>query len=57
MLLNQHLLRRETRKMSSENNRMLRAETALGAEIRFIARARQVLRHNDMGDWTRAALH
>ena len=55
MLLNQHLLRRETRKMSSENKRMLRAETALGAEIRFIARARQVLRHNDMGDWTRAA--
>ena len=41
--------------MSSENNRMLRAETALGAEIRFVARARQVLRRNDMGDWTRAA--
>jgi hypothetical protein len=41
--------------MGSVNNRMPRAETTLGAEIRLAARARQVLRQNDMGDWTRAA--
>ena len=41
--------------MGSVNNRMPRAEATLGAEIRLAARARQVLRQNDMGDWTRAA--
>jgi hypothetical protein len=41
--------------MGSVNNRMPRAETTLGAELRLAARARQVLRQNDMGDWTRAA--
>jgi glucosylglycerate hydrolase len=34
---------------------MLRAETALGSETRFVAQAKQILRQNDMGDWTRAA--
>jgi glucosylglycerate hydrolase len=41
--------------MILENNRMPRAETAPGTESRLAARARQVLRRNDMGDWTRAA--
>ena len=41
--------------MILENYRMLRAETTPGTESRFAARARQVLRRNDMGDWTRAA--
>jgi glycogen debranching enzyme len=41
--------------MSSKNNRVVRKETALGAEVELAARARQVLRQNDMGDWTRAA--
>ena len=41
--------------MSSTNNRVVRTETALGAEAQLAARARQVLRQNDMGDWTRAA--
>src|SRR5215216_4561620 len=41
--------------MSSKNNRVVRTETALGAEVQLAARARQVLRQNDMGDWTRAA--
>jgi hypothetical protein len=37
------------------NNRVVRTETDLGAEVQLAARARQVLRQNDMGDWTRAA--
>jgi glucosylglycerate hydrolase len=41
--------------MSSKNNLVMRTETALGAEVQLAARARQVLRQNDMGDWTRAA--
>ena len=41
--------------MSSRNNRGVLTETALGTEARLAARARQVLRQNDMGDWTRAA--
>src|SRR3712207_9320803 len=41
--------------MSSKNNRVVRTEAALGAEVQLAARARQVLRQNDMGDWTRAA--
>ena len=41
--------------MILENNRMPRAETAPGTESRLAVRARQVLRRNDMGDWTRAA--
>jgi glucosylglycerate hydrolase len=41
--------------MSSKNNRVVRTETDLGAEVQLAARARQVLRQNDMGDWTRAA--
>ncbi len=45
----------ETRKMSSKNDRVVRTEAALGAEVQLAARARQVLRQNDMGDWTRAA--
>ena len=40
--------------MSSENYRVLWAETALGTGVRLAERARQVLRQNDMGDWTRA---
>ncbi len=35
--------------------RVVRTETAPGAEIRLSAQARQVLCENDMGDWTRAA--
>src|SRR5215213_3448596 len=54
-LVNQLSLRRETRKMTLENNHMLRAEIAPGTKSRFAARARHVLRRNDMGDWTRAA--
>ena len=50
----EHWWTRETR-MSSSNNRVVRTETALGAEAQLVARARQVLRQNDMGDWTRAA--
>ena len=53
--MNQDLLRREARKVGSVNNRIPRAETTFAADIRFAARARQVLRQNDMGDWTRAA--
>jgi hypothetical protein len=41
--------------MSSKNHRVVRTETALGTEVQLAARARQVLRQNDMGDWTRAA--
>jgi glucosylglycerate hydrolase len=41
--------------MILENNRMPRAETAPDTECRLAARARQVLRQNDMGEWTRAA--
>jgi hypothetical protein len=41
--------------MSSKNNLVMRTETALGAEVQLAARARQVLRQNDMGDWPRAA--
>jgi hypothetical protein len=41
--------------MSSKNHRVVRKETALGTEVKLAARARQVLRQNDMGDWTRAA--
>jgi hypothetical protein len=41
--------------MSSKNNLVMRAETALGAEVQLAARARHVLRQNDMGDWTCAA--
>ena len=41
--------------MILESDRMLWAETAKGTESRFAARARQVLRRNDMGDWTCAA--
>ena len=41
--------------MSSKNNLVMRTETAVGAEVQLAARARQVLRQNDMGDWTRAA--
>src|SRR5215216_1453521 len=33
----------------------MRTETALGAEVQLAARARQVLRQNDMGEWTRAS--
>src|SRR5919107_4685702 len=41
--------------MSQKHDRALRPETALGAEVRLAARARQILRQNDMGDWTKAA--
>src|ERR671913_1845218 len=41
--------------MSSKNDRVMRTQTALSAEVQLAARARQVLRKNDMGDWTRAA--
>src|SRR5215211_1118654 len=41
--------------MSSKNNLVMRTETALGAEVQLAARARHVLRQNDMGDWTCAA--
>ncbi len=41
--------------MILENNRMPRVETAPGTESWVAVRARQVLRQNDMGDWTRAA--
>jgi glycogen debranching enzyme len=41
--------------MSSKNSSVVRTETTLGDEVRLAARARQVLRRNDMGDWTRAA--
>jgi glucosylglycerate hydrolase len=37
------------------NNRVVRTETDLGAEVQLAARARRVLRQNAMGDWTRAA--
>ena len=39
--------------MRPSNDRAVLPQTALGAEARLAARARQVLRHNDMGDWTR----
>jgi hypothetical protein len=41
--------------MRLENNRVVRMGTALGCEVELAARARQVLRQNDMGDWTHAA--
>src|ERR687895_2473951 len=41
--------------MGLMNNRVVRTETDLGAEVQLAARARQVLRQNDVGDWTRAA--
>jgi len=41
--------------MSSKNDRAVRTETALGAEVQLTARARQILRQNDLGEWTRAA--
>ncbi len=41
--------------MSPKTNRVVRTETDLGAEVQLAVRARQVLRQNDMGDWTRAA--
>jgi glucosylglycerate hydrolase len=41
--------------MSSKNSRAVRMGTALGGEVELAARAGQVLRQNDMGDWTRAA--
>jgi hypothetical protein len=41
--------------MSQKHDRVLHSETALGAEVRLAARARQILRQNDMGDWTKAA--
>jgi uncharacterized protein YheU (UPF0270 family) len=41
--------------MGLMNNRVVRTETDLGAEVQLAARARQVLRQNAMGDWTRAA--
>ena len=41
--------------MSPKNNRVVRTETDLGDEVQLAARARQVLRQNDVGDWTRAA--
>ena len=41
--------------MSPKNNLVVRTETDLGAEVQLAARARQVLRQNDVGDWTRAA--
>ena len=45
---------RETR-MRSGTNRVTNTETDLGGEALLAVRARQVLRQNDMGDWTRAA--
>src|SRR5919107_3840547 len=53
--VNRSLLRRETSKMILDDDRMARVEIAPGAESRFATRAKQVLRQNDMGDWTRAA--
>jgi glucosylglycerate hydrolase len=41
--------------MGSTNDSAVRTETTPGAEVQLAARARQVLRQNDMGDWTRAA--
>ena len=41
--------------MILDDDRMARVEIAPGAESRFATRAKQVLRQNDMGDWTRAA--
>src|SRR3954466_6627707 len=41
--------------MLLDNNRMPRVETAPSMESSLAARARKVLRQNDMGDWTRAA--
>src|ERR671921_2456980 len=53
--VNRSLLRRETSKMILDDDRMARVEIAPGTESRFATRAKQVLRQNDMGDWTRAA--
>src|SRR5215203_4092451 len=44
----EHWWTRETR-ISSSNNRVVRTENALGAEVKLAARARQVLRQNDKG--------
>ena len=41
--------------MGPKNNRVVRTETELGVEVQLAARARQDLRQNAMGDWTRAA--
>jgi glycogen debranching enzyme len=41
--------------MGSTNDSAVRTETTPGAEVQLAARAKQVLRQNDMGDWTRAA--
>ncbi|HJQ28905.1 MAG TPA: hypothetical protein VJ827_06165, partial [Rubrobacter sp.] len=41
--------------MSSTTISEVRTGTAQDDEVRLAARARQVLRRNDMGDWTRAA--
>ncbi len=40
--------------MSSNDNRVVRTVTTLGTEVQLAARARHVLRQNDLGDWTRA---
>jgi glucosylglycerate hydrolase len=41
--------------MGPKNNRVVPTETDLGADVQLAVRARQVLRQNAMGDWTRAA--
>jgi glucosylglycerate hydrolase len=41
--------------MRATNNRVIHTETAVGGEVELAMRAGQVLRQNDMGDWTRAA--
>jgi hypothetical protein len=41
--------------MGPKNNLVVPTETDLRADVQLAARARQVLRQNTMGDWTRAA--
>src|SRR5215210_5200279 len=41
--------------MGPDEDRVVRTRAARGAEVRLAARARQVLRQNDMGVWTRAS--
>jgi len=41
--------------MIPTDDRVLRTETTLGAEVHLAARAAEILRNNDMGAWTKAA--
>ena len=41
--------------MSPIANRMLHTETTVGGQAHLAARAAEILRNNDMGDWTKAA--